>query len=593
MRHFLLTIAGVFAGLMLFAIIAPIMLVGAVALATRPAPLAARSVLVLDLRGALVDQDIQAPIAIFSGHGQSVMGIEETLRRARGDGAVRGLLVRLPEGGVNPAAADELRLAFKAFRAAGKPILAVSQGLYAQGPVTSTYELAAASGDIWMQPGSAFQVTGFSRQDIFFKRFFDHHQIQPDFQQRYEYKNAVNPYLFDGYTPAHREGELSWMGSVYATSLAAAAIDRSRPLADLKSAIEAGPWSAGEAVAKGLIDHAGGVREAQNAILAKAGPGAALVSFDNYAARRRGGGPSLSGGQAIAVISGEGDIMTGGGGVGSPFGGGPTIRSDDIARAFDRATRDPDVKAIVFRISSPGGSDTASEQILTAVRAARAAGKPVVVSMGAYGASGGYWIASQASEIVAQPGTLTGSIGVFGGKFAFGPALAQFGVDMDGLKVGGDYADALSSRAPMTPTQRAAFSAWMDRIYQGFIGRVAAGRRLPVARVEEIAKGRVWTGAQARDLGLVDSLGGFPQAVERAKALAGIRGLARLESFNIETSPIQALRRMFGTGAQGVRAAAAALDFTTDPRAEALLGSLRDARLRANGATVLAPRAGW
>src|SRR5665213_153750 len=147
MKHFLLTIAGVFAGLMLFAIIAPIMLVGAVALATRPAPLAARSVLVLDLRGALVDQDIQAPIAIFSGHGQSVMGIEETLRRARGDGAVRGLLVRLPEGGVNPAAADELRLAFKAFRAAGKPIVAVSQGLYAQGPVTSTYELAAAAID--------------------------------------------------------------------------------------------------------------------------------------------------------------------------------------------------------------------------------------------------------------------------------------------------------------------------------------------------------------------------------------------------------------------------------------------------------------
>jgi len=122
---------------------------------------------------------------------------------------------------------------------------------------------------------------------------------------------------------------------------------------------------------------------------------------------------------------------------------------------------------------------------------------------------------------------------------------------------------------------------------------LGAGRRLPVARVEEIAKGRVWTGAQARDLGLIDSLGGFPQAVERAKALAGIKGLARLESFNIETSPIQALRRMFGTGAQGVRAAAAALDFANDPRAEALLGSLRDARLRANGATVLAPRVGW
>ena len=119
-----------------------------------------------------------------------------------------------------------------------------------------------------------------------------------------------------------------------------------------------------------------------------------------------------------------------------------TVRSDDVTRSFRAAIDDDDVKAIVFRISSPGGSDTASEQILDAVRDARAAGKPVVVSMGTYGASGGYWISSQANEIVAQPSTLTGSIGVFGGKFVLGDALAKFGVDMRGLKVGGDYADA-------------------------------------------------------------------------------------------------------------------------------------------------------
>ena len=247
------------------------------------------------------------------------------------------------------------------------------------------------------------------------------------------------------------------------------------------------------------------------------------------------------------------------------------------------------MRAIVFRVSSPGGSDTASEQILAAVRAAKAAGKPVVVSMGTYGASGGYWIASQASEIVAEPTTLTGSIGVFGGKFALGPALAKFGVDVRGIKVGGDYADAFSMRAPMTAGQRAAFSAWMDRIYDGFIARVAQGRKPAPDRVREIAKGRVWTGAQARTLGLVDQLGGFYQAVDRAKTLAGITGEARLAPFNTRTSPFEALQRLFGAGARATRVLSAALWLADDPGAQALIRDLRDARLREDGATVLAP----
>ena len=146
--------------------------------------------------------------------------IEETLRRAAADDHVGGLLVRLPEAGVAPAAADELRGAFLRFRAAKKPILAFSQGLYASGMVTSTYELAAATGDIWMQPSSQFQVTGMARDDIFFKRFFDAHAIKPDFQQRNQYKTAINGYLYSDYTLAHRESELSWMGSVYDTAVA-------------------------------------------------------------------------------------------------------------------------------------------------------------------------------------------------------------------------------------------------------------------------------------------------------------------------------------------------------------------------------------
>jgi protease-4 len=210
--------------------------------------------------------------------------------------------------------------------------------------------------------------------------------------------------------------------------------------------------------------------------------------------------------------------------------------------------------------------------------------------MGTYAASGGYWISSQANEIVAEPSTLTGSIGVFGGKFALGEALAKFGVDMRNLKVGGDYTDALGPASAMTATQRAAFSAEMDRIYGAFVQRVSQGRHIPEARVREIANGRVWTGAQAKALGLVDSLGGFYDAVERAKALGGIKGGAKLVSYGSEGSSWEAIRRMVGASIVSARAVSAATALGSTPGARGLGFALEDARLRAIGATVLAPR---
>ena len=591
MKQFFITVAGVFAGLTLFVIVAPMVFLAMIVGAARPAPLAPRSVLVLDLRGPLSDQEPRNPLAFFTGRSLSVLGVEQTLRAAEHDSRVGGLLVRLPEGGMDPAAADELRLALKDFRAHGKPIVVHSQGLYAEGVATSTYELAAGGGDVWMQPGAAFQATGIARDDFFLHRLFQRHGVVADYQQRYEYKTAVNPYLYDDYTPAHRLSELSWMGSVYDTATGEAAADRGRTAPELKAVLEAGPYSAEDAKTKGLVDTVGDLRGAETAILAKAGEGAKLVEFSDYDRAARSGRRSSGLGAAptVAVITAEGVIMTGKDGVDSPLGGERAIRSDDVARAFYRAIDDTAVKAIVFRISSPGGSDTASEQILAAVRAAKAAGKPVVVSMGTYGASGGYWIACQATRIIAEPSTITGSIGVFGGKFALGDALGRFGVDIRGLKVGGDFSDALSPQGPMTPTQRAAFSAWMDRIYDGFIGRVASGRSLPEARVREIAKGRVWPGIQAKGLGLVDELGGFYLAVDRAKQLAGIKGSARLEGFDVETSPFEALQHMFGAGARATRVLSAAVWLTGDPGARGVIQAGEQARLRGQGARVLAP----
>jgi protease-4 len=587
MKQFLITAAGVFAGLVIFMIGVPFVLIAMAASAAGPAPTPAKAVLELDLREPLSDQSPQSPLAGFARRGHSAMSILEGLRRAEKDDRIKGLLVRLPEGGVEPGLADELRLSIKHFRTSGKPVIAHSQGLYPSGAVTATYMLGAAADEFWMQPGASFQVTGLANEDIFLKRFFDKYGVKADYEQRYEFKNAVNGYLFDDYTPAHRAAELSWMGSVYDTDLKAAALDRKQDAAALKATLEAGPYLAEDVVANRLIDRLGQVREAQAAMLKKAGAGAEMVDFEDYAhgrtPRERGPGP------AVAVIEGEGDIVTGKDEGGNPFRGGSSIYSDDIADSFYDAIKAKDVKAIVFRLNSPGGSDTASEQILSAIRAAKAAGKPVVVSMGTYGASGGYWVSSDASAIVAEPSTLTGSIGVFGGKFALGPALAKFGVDVRQLGVGGSYAGAYGLGAEFTPQQRAAFSHWMDRIYGNFITRVAEGRKLPVERVREIAKGHVWTGAQAKALGLVDEIGGFYDAVAKAKALAGITGEARLKRMSPNGSPFEALQKMMGVSAASVRTVAAAAGLLSDPRAQGVLDELGQARLRDQGALVLAP----
>lgn len=589
MKQFFLTVAGVFVGLLLFVVGVPFLLIVMAAGAARPTPTPAHAVLQLDLREGLSDQAPKNPFASLSGSGDSVMSIIETLRRAEKDDKVRAILVRLPEGGVAPAAADELRLAFKHFREVGnKPIYAHSQGLYPSGMVTSTYMLGASASELWMQPDSSFQAVGVSSESMFFKRFFDKYGVKAEYEQRYEYKNAVNPYLYSDYTPAHRESTLSWMGSVYRTALVSAAVDRKRDPVQLTRTLEDGPYSAQEAQAKGLIDKVGQVSDIQAFALGKAGKGAKLIDFDDYASRSKP--PTVKTGPAIAVIGAEGAIVTGTGGGGSPFGGDSNVYSDDVAQAFRNATEDKDVKAIVFRVSSPGGSDTASEQILAAMKAARAAGKPVVVSMGTYAASGGYWISSQADSIVAQPSTLTGSIGVFGGKFALGEALARFGVDTKDLHVGGDYAQAFGTAEGFTPEQRAKFAGWMDRIYDGFILRVAEGRKLPAARVREIAKGRVWTGEQAKQLGLVDELGGFYQAVDKAKALAKLSGDVRLKRMDAGQSPFEAFEKLLGVSETSMKTLAAAAWVLGDPRSQAILDEMAHARLRAapGGASVLA-----
>ncbi|WEK38626.1 MAG: signal peptide peptidase SppA [Candidatus Brevundimonas colombiensis] len=587
MKQFFLTVLGVFTGLILFVVVVPVVLLTvAVASSSKPT-IPVNTVLELDLRSGVTDQPSSNPFAAFGGSGLALTQVVDGLHQAQGDASVKAVLIRLPEGGMTPATADELRQAIHRFRNSGKPVIAHSQGFAPSGAVMSTYMVGASTSELWMQNTAGFQATGFSADSLFLGRAFQKYGVKPEFEQRYEYKNAVNEYTQSDYTGPHREAMTAWMTSIYDTALANAAKDRKTTAPALKTLIEAGPYTAEQALSNKLIDKVGQVEEAEIAVKGRAGKGAEIVEFGKYLSQK--GERTGSGRNAIAIVGGEGAIVTGRGG-GGGFGGGSSIHSDDTAEAIYDAIKDKDVKAIVFRVSSPGGSPEASEQILAAVRAARAAGKPVVVSMGAYAASGGYWVSSEADWIVAQPTTLTGSIGVFGGKFVLADALGRFGVDMRGLTVGGEYADAFSPGQSFTPAQRAAFSGQMDRIYDDFISRVATGRKLPVERVREIAKGRVWTGAQALPLGLVDQMGGLTEAVAKAKELAKIPAdqSVRFKHFPKEKSPWQALSEMFGVQTEAAKALVMLGGVMADPQAQAVMQRVSSDRMRSQGAVVLA-----
>ena len=587
MKQFFLTVLGVFTGLILFVVVLPIVLIIAAAASSSEPATPANAVLELDLREGITDQVSNNPFAAFGGSGLSVVGIVDTLAQAEKDDHVKVLLVRLPEAGLAPAAADEIRQAVRRFRASGKPVIAHSQGFQPIGTVISSYMVGAAASELWMQNTANFQATGFSADSVFLGRAFEKYGVRAEFEQRYEYKNAVNEYTQSDYTGPHREAMTAWMTSIYDSALANAAFDRKIEAPALKTTIEAGPYSAAQALQLKLVDKIGQVEEAEAEAKRRAGRGADIIEFSDYAASQ--GERMGAGRDAIAIVGGEGAIVTGAGG-GGGFGGGSSIHSDATAEAIYDAIEDRSVKAIVFRVSSPGGSPEASEQILAAVRAAKAAGKPVVVSMGDYAASGGYWISSEANWIVAQPSTLTGSIGVFGGKFVVSEALGRFGVDLRGLSVGGDYSDAFSPSSSFSEAQRAAFSASMDRTYEEFVDRVARGRRIPIARVREIARGRVWTGAQGKTLGLVDQLGGLTEAIAKARELAQIPSTqsVRFKRFPEPQSPWEALSSAFGVQSEAAQALVTLGGVMADPRAQAVLSRVETERMRGQGASVLA-----
>src|SRR5690606_30469023 len=309
MKQFFLTVAGVFAGLLLFLVVVPFVFIAvAISSASSKEPTPANSVLELDLREGLTDQTSTNPFAVFGGAGLSTLRIVDTLAQAEEDDRIKALLIRLPEGGMTPAAADEIRQAVLRFRSSGKPVIAHSQGFQPVGTSVASYMIGAAASELWMQNTASFQVTGVSSDSIFLGRAFDKYGVNAQFEQRHEYKNAVNEFTESDFTPAHREATVAWMGSIYASAVANAARDRRTTAEELRAVIEAGPYSSAEALQRRLIDKIGHVEEAEAEAKRRAGSGADIVEFRDYAASK--GERAGSGRNAIAIVGGEGAIMT-------------------------------------------------------------------------------------------------------------------------------------------------------------------------------------------------------------------------------------------------------------------------------------------
>jgi protease IV len=559
LKQFLITIAGVFLGLMLFFVFIPIILIASVAGSSSAPATPANTVLSIDLREPLTDVPATTPFAAFTGT-RSVVDLVRKLEAAETDKNVKGIFIRASEMGMAPAHAEEIRQALIDFKASGKFVLAHAQGF--ENPTLSNYVAVSAANEVWMQGSTNFAATGLVAETMFLGGFFEKFGITPQFEQFYEFKNAVNTYTQRDYNAPHREATTAMIGSIYNSFVAAVAFDRKLPTESVKAALDAAPLTAASALTAKIIDKIGQPEEAMDAALEKAGgkDKSDFVDISGYT-------PSTTSGPVIAMIGGEGAIVNGPAGT-DPFAQDADMKSDLFARAIRDATDDKDVKAIVFRVSSPGGSPSASDQIWAAIERAKAAKKPVVVSMGAYAASGGYYVSAGADAIVAMPSTLTGSIGVFNGKFVINEALNRYtGANISEIKVGGPYATTYSPATVFTNEQRVALNAAVTRIYEDFTGKVAAGRKLPLARVLEIAKGRVWTGNQAKEIGLVDQIGGIRTAIGKAKSLAGIeaKDSVTLRTFPQAADPLVAFGQALGASAHSAR---------TTARAAAVIGAV-------------------
>ena len=468
------------------------------------------AVLVIDATGQIDEQRSPDLFSAFSGFTAPVLhDYVDAIDAAAKDSHITGLVVRIAPLETGWGKLEEIRSHLLAFRKSGKPSICY---LGYDGIGNPEYYLASACQQIWLVPTAPVSIRGMMAEALFFRGTLDKLKVVPEFYHIAEYKTAGNTFTEKQFTPAHKEEVEGLLHSIYDLYLNEASKARGMDRAQFEALLNRGPFSSSDAVSNKIVDRLGYWDQLQSYFKDR------NRTWNPISLNRYRSSISNDGNARIAVVHASGLIVSGDSS--STPGGGSVMGGDSVAADLRAARNDSSIKAIVLRVDSGGGSVVGSEVIRREVELANQV-KPVVVSMSDVAASGGYWIATPARKIVADPGTITGSIGVLIGKFNVSGLYALLGMSTDFVATS-DNATMFSAQQNFTPAQRAYIQKSLNDTYADFTKGVAQGRKMTVEAVDKIGKGRVWSGAQAKELGLVDELGGLDRAIEIAKHLSNI-----------------------------------------------------------------------
>jgi protease-4 len=524
MKHFLTSMLGSLVALIIFATGGVLLiagLVGAVAAlsASRTPAVESNAYLVFDLGVNLTDAPPRVDLGELTGNGGTtlqVRAVTAALESAARDPRIRGVLLvgsLAPSAyGTGYAALREVRTALAGVRAAGKPVKA-----YLDYATARDYYLASVGSSVMLNPYGLVFMPGLSSEPMFYAGAFEKYGIGVQVTRVGKYKSFVEPFVRKDMSPESREQTQTLLDDIWRSLLADVGRSRGIAPAALQATVDAEGLVRPEIARKAhWVDRVGYRDELISELKLETGVRSAKTPFRQVALAdyvKAVAADQTAHKSRIAIVYAEGDIVDGEGETGE-------VGGLKFARELRRLRQDPAVKAIVLRVNSPGGSASAAEDIQREIRLARAV-KPLVVSMGSYAASGGYWISAYGDRIFAEPTTITGSIGVFGIQFDVQRLANDFGVTFDSVTTG-KFAGAITIARPKTPEEMAVFQRLVDWIYGQFVAKVAEARKLAPAFVQEHAQGRVWSGVAARNLGLVDELGGLDAAVAFAAGKAGL-----------------------------------------------------------------------
>lgn len=503
------------------------------------------SVLALKLEGSLPDYTNQDPIAnrFFGTPSQSLTGLLMQLKKAKSDKRITAVLLDVGLLGTGWAKADEIRDAITDFRTSGKPIYA-----FMEVATDKEYYIASACDRVYVTPVGDLYINGLAAEVMFFRGSLDKLGVEMDYHQIGKYKNAPDQYTRKEMSEAHKEVINAVLDDIFNRYVDAVAKSRQKSVEDIRLLIDNAPIRSRDAQAAGLIDGASYREDVENELKNRLGYKESdklrLVKETEYR-RVTPESLKLNEGERIAVIYASGPIGNGSSQDGS-FGGEQSVGSDTLVKALKDAREDKSIKAIVLRVDSPGGYSFSSDIIWQAVEEAKKK-KPVVASMSDAAASGGYYISTGAHRIIAEPSTITGSIGVYAGKPVVKGFYDWIGVSTDYVQRGKN-AGFFRMTEKFTPDERAKFEQSLERFYRGdFVPKVAKGRHRDEEYIDSIAQGRVWTGTQAKENGLIDEIGGLERAFEVAKELAKIpaeKGVRRV----VFPAPRSFFQEMLGGG---------------------------------------------